>query len=177
MSSKNHGITSSFKIIVSTTIFGHENIPVVVTETGWPSCDSLNDVETRPIYAEMYLCGLLYHLQSGRGTPLRKEGVAEAYIYEFPYYHRSSGEVSSSVSTTGIRYVLDSKMKYQFVPGSCWNSKLPDLGSFELFHDVNFKFLLISIPGRNVYVGVLKLYHNMLPEYPDVPMYLLLLSI
>ena len=69
-------------VIAALTISGHENIPVVVTETGWPSCDSANDVEARPIYAEMYLRGLVYHLQSGRGTPLRKEGVAEAYIYE-----------------------------------------------------------------------------------------------
>ncbi|KAI3751300.1 hypothetical protein L2E82_22356 [Cichorium intybus] len=69
-------------VIAALTISGHENIPVVVTETGWPSCDSINDVETRPVYAEMYLRGLLYHLQSGRGTPLRKEGVAEVYIYE-----------------------------------------------------------------------------------------------
>jgi len=30
----------------------------------------------------MYLKGLVAHLRSGVGTPLRKEGVAEAYIYE-----------------------------------------------------------------------------------------------
>ncbi|KAL4556913.1 hypothetical protein LXL04_035079 [Taraxacum kok-saghyz] len=71
-------------VIAALTISGHENIPVVVTETGWPSwdSDSSNDLEARPIYAEMYLRGLVYHLQSGRGTPLRKEGVTEAYIYE-----------------------------------------------------------------------------------------------
>ncbi|KAI3783451.1 hypothetical protein L1987_42533 [Smallanthus sonchifolius] len=69
-------------VIAALTISGHENIPVVVTETGWPSYGSSNELEAHPIYAEMYLNGLVCHLRSGRGTPLRKEGVAEAYIYE-----------------------------------------------------------------------------------------------
>lgn len=43
-------------------VAGHENIPVGV--------------------AEMYIKGLVGHLRSGLGTPLRKEGVAETYIYE-----------------------------------------------------------------------------------------------
>ncbi|KVI06972.1 glucan endo-1,3-beta-glucosidase 2-like [Cynara cardunculus var. scolymus] len=69
-------------VIAALTISGHENIPIVVTETGWPSSDLSNEAENHQIYAEMYLRGLVYHLRSGRGTPLRKDGVAEAYIYE-----------------------------------------------------------------------------------------------
>ncbi|KAI8564122.1 hypothetical protein RHMOL_Rhmol03G0157700 [Rhododendron molle] len=30
----------------------------------------------------MYVNGLIEHLKSGLGTPLRKEGVAQAYVYE-----------------------------------------------------------------------------------------------
>lgn len=70
-------------IISAMAVAGHENIPVVVAETGWPSSgrDSA-EVDATPAYAEMYLKGLMAHLKSGSGTPLRKGGVAETYIYE-----------------------------------------------------------------------------------------------
>ncbi|KAI3748798.1 hypothetical protein L6452_12143 [Arctium lappa] len=69
-------------VIAAMAVAGHENIPVVVAETGWPCFDPSSEAEARGIYAEMYLQGLINHLRSGKGTPLRKEGVAEAYIYE-----------------------------------------------------------------------------------------------
>ncbi|XP_052185319.1 glucan endo-1,3-beta-glucosidase 12 [Diospyros lotus] len=62
-------------VISAMAVAGHENIPVIVTETGWPSDDDSN-------YSEMYIKGLIRHLRSGLGTPLRKEGVAETYIYQ-----------------------------------------------------------------------------------------------
>ncbi|KAK4835784.1 hypothetical protein QYF36_014520 [Acer negundo] len=70
-------------VITAMAVSGHENVPVVVAETGWPSSggDS-TEVDATPAFAEMYLKGLMGHLRSGSGTPLRKEGVAEAYIYE-----------------------------------------------------------------------------------------------
>ncbi|XP_012832719.1 PREDICTED: glucan endo-1,3-beta-glucosidase GIV [Erythranthe guttata] len=66
-------------VVAAMTVSGHESIPVIVAETGWPS-----EYEARAAgnYAEMYLKGLIKHLRSGLGTPLRKEGVAEAYIYQ-----------------------------------------------------------------------------------------------
>ena len=64
-------------------VAGYENIPVVVVETGWPSSGAdASEVEANPAYAEMFLKNLVEHLRSGTGTPLRKEGVAEVYIYE-----------------------------------------------------------------------------------------------
>ncbi|KAL2555687.1 Glycosyl hydrolase superfamily protein [Forsythia ovata] len=70
-------------VIAAMAVSGHENIPVIVTETGWPS-NGNNEAETEANrnYAEMYLKGLVMHLRSGMGTPLRKEGVAGAYIYQ-----------------------------------------------------------------------------------------------
>ncbi|XP_073024741.1 glucan endo-1,3-beta-glucosidase 13-like [Primulina eburnea] len=66
-------------VVAAMAVAWQENIPVIVTETGWPS-------ETEPQaagnYAEMYLKGLMKHLRSGLGTPLRKEGVTEAYVYQ-----------------------------------------------------------------------------------------------
>jgi len=69
--------------ISAMAVAGYENIPLVVAETGWPSSGGeASEVDANPAYAEMYLKGLVAHLRSGVGTPLRKEGVAEAYIYE-----------------------------------------------------------------------------------------------
>ncbi|CAI9774002.1 unnamed protein product [Fraxinus pennsylvanica] len=70
-------------VIAAMAVTGHENIPLIVTETGWPSTRN-NEAQTEANrnYAEMYLKGLMMHLRSGMGTPLRKEGVAEAYIYQ-----------------------------------------------------------------------------------------------
>ncbi|KVI09852.1 glucan endo-1,3-beta-glucosidase 7-like [Cynara cardunculus var. scolymus] len=69
-------------VIAAMAVAGHENIPVVVAETGWPCFDPSTEAEARGVYAKMYLQGLVNHLRSGKGTPLRKEGVADVYIYE-----------------------------------------------------------------------------------------------
>ncbi|XP_030491269.2 glucan endo-1,3-beta-glucosidase [Cannabis sativa] len=70
-------------VICAMAVSGHENIPLVVTETGWPSSSGdAGELDANPIYAELYMKGLVRHLRSGFGTPLRKEGVAETYIYE-----------------------------------------------------------------------------------------------
>ncbi|KAK9283690.1 hypothetical protein L1049_011940 [Liquidambar formosana] len=69
-------------VISAMAVAGHENIPVIVTETGWPSSGEASEVDATAVYAEMYIKGLVSHLKSGLGTPLRKEGVAETYIYE-----------------------------------------------------------------------------------------------
>ncbi|KAK9913679.1 hypothetical protein M0R45_037489 [Rubus argutus] len=70
-------------VISSMAVAGHENIPLIVTETGWPSSSTdPSEVDANPVYAELYFKGLVGHLKSGRGTPLRKEGVTAVYIYE-----------------------------------------------------------------------------------------------
>ncbi|MFS7969118.1 putative glucan endo-1,3-beta-D-glucosidase [Helianthus anomalus] len=71
-------------VIAALTVSGHADMPVVVTETGWPSGGLVNEGEgdVHPVYAKMYLNGLVSHLRSGGGTPLRKEGVAQAYVSE-----------------------------------------------------------------------------------------------
>ncbi|KAG6436622.1 hypothetical protein SASPL_101523 [Salvia splendens] len=78
-------------IIAAMAVSGQENVPVIVTETGWPSESEAQEGN----YAEMYLGGLLRHLRSGLGTPLRKEGAAEAYVYEL------FDEKSTSNNTNG----------------------------------------------------------------------------
>lgn len=110
-------------VIAAIAVAGEENIPVIVTETGWP-----NDPEAEATgnYAERYLTGLVKHLKSGMGTPLRKEGVAEAYIYELfddggelRYNNATNGTSGDAVRRSGsgqhwgIMY-SNMTMKYRF---------------------------------------------------------------
>ncbi|KAE8712064.1 GATA type zinc finger transcription factor family protein isoform 1 [Hibiscus syriacus] len=49
-------------------------------------------VEANEAYAEMYLRGLVRHLKSGVGTPLKKDGVAEVYAYELMDHENAGGD-------------------------------------------------------------------------------------
>ncbi|XP_027368507.1 glucan endo-1,3-beta-glucosidase 2 [Abrus precatorius] len=70
-------------VVSSLAVAGYETIPVVVTETGWPSTSAAgNEFDANLGYAEIYLKGLVKHLKSGVGTPLLKDGVREVYVYE-----------------------------------------------------------------------------------------------
>ncbi|XP_019099906.1 PREDICTED: glucan endo-1,3-beta-glucosidase 2-like [Camelina sativa] len=70
-------------VISAMAVMGHENLPVIVAETGWPSSGiDASEVDATLLYSEMFLKALLTHLRSGSGTPLRKEGVSEVYIFE-----------------------------------------------------------------------------------------------
>ncbi|XWS74858.1 hypothetical protein CRYUN_Cryun01aG0034200 [Craigia yunnanensis] len=82
-------------VITAMAVIGHENIPVVVAETGWPSGGGeAGEVEANGVYAEMYLKGLVRHLKSGVGTPLKKDGVAQVYVYELMDHDGGNGERS-----------------------------------------------------------------------------------
>ncbi|KAF5736600.1 hypothetical protein HS088_TW14G00745 [Tripterygium wilfordii] len=96
-------------VISAMAVAGHESIPVIVAETGWPSSggDAV-EADATTAYAEMYLKGLVRHLRSGMGTPLRKEGVAEIYIYELV-----DKEVKQGNRNWGILYPNMTK-KYNF---------------------------------------------------------------
>ncbi|CAH9126439.1 unnamed protein product [Cuscuta epithymum] len=76
-------------VVAAMAVAGHESIPIVVTETGWPSSESVSGnqqsgavADASHLYAEMYLKGLVSHLRSGMGTPLRQEGVSQTFIYQ-----------------------------------------------------------------------------------------------
>lgn len=89
-------------VIAAMAVLGKENIQVIVTETGWPNEDGSEAIGN---YAEMYLKGLLMHLRSGMGTPLKKEGVAQAYIYQlFDEFDlkNSSNKNGTSISRSGL---------------------------------------------------------------------------
>lgn len=83
-------------IIAAMAVSGQENIPVIVAETGWPTEP---EAQAAGNYADMYLKGLVKHLRSGLGTPLRKEGAAEAYVYEL--FDEGDQRWSTSNNTNG----------------------------------------------------------------------------
>uniref|UniRef100_A0A7N0UA28 Glucan endo-1,3-beta-D-glucosidase n=1 Tax=Kalanchoe fedtschenkoi TaxID=63787 RepID=A0A7N0UA28_KALFE len=90
-------------VISAMAVAGHQSVSIIVTETGWPSAGSTGELEATQGYAEMYVKGLVKHLKSGVGTPLRKEGVAEAYIYEL-FDRDDEQEVNGTSRKWGIFY-------------------------------------------------------------------------
>ncbi|KAF9598550.1 hypothetical protein IFM89_028082 [Coptis chinensis] len=91
-------------VITSMALLGHEDVPLVVTETGWPSFDESKEVDANPVYAEMYVKGLVKHLRSGLGTPLKRDGIVGTYIFEL--FDEDPKEVSDSklLMQWGIMY-------------------------------------------------------------------------
>ncbi|CAI9091634.1 OLC1v1026707C1 [Oldenlandia corymbosa var. corymbosa] len=91
-------------VIAALANFGHQNIPMIVTQTGWPSAGEDGDgSEVSPAFAQIYLKGLISHLKSGLGTPLRKDGLAEVYVYEL--FDEASDVINSNrTEMWGILY-------------------------------------------------------------------------
>ncbi|KAF9674642.1 hypothetical protein SADUNF_Sadunf10G0148100 [Salix dunnii] len=102
-------------VVSALAVAGHENLPVIVAETGWPSTGGdPTEVDAKLEYAEMYIKGLVGHLRSGVGTPLRKEGVSQAYIFEL----LDKDIVKQGTRNWGILYANMSK-KYHVEFSGC----------------------------------------------------------
>ncbi|XP_010034154.2 glucan endo-1,3-beta-glucosidase 12, partial [Eucalyptus grandis] len=117
-------------VVTAMAVAGHENIPVIVAETGWPnSSPDAAEIDANEHYSEMYVKGLLGHLRSGQGTPLRKEGVAEAYVYEL--VDEEAKETTSSQARArnwGILYAnLSEKYEVQFSCAARYCESLEEL--------------------------------------------------
>ncbi|XP_013651000.2 glucan endo-1,3-beta-glucosidase 12-like [Brassica napus] len=96
-------------VVRSLAVLGHESLPVVVAETGWPSWSSnSSEVYATPKCSQRFLNALVDHLRGGKGTPLRKEGVSEVYIFELC-------DKQQSKRTWGLLdYHLNTKMNITF---------------------------------------------------------------
>ncbi|CAK7325802.1 unnamed protein product [Dovyalis caffra] len=102
-------------VVSALAVAGHENLPVIVAETGWPSTGGdPTEVDAKLEYAEMYIKGLVSHLRSGVGTPLRKEGVSQAYIFELV----DKDNVKQGTRNWGILYANMTK-KYHVEFSGC----------------------------------------------------------
>ncbi|XP_028792632.1 glucan endo-1,3-beta-glucosidase 12-like [Neltuma alba] len=122
---------------------GYENIPIVVTETGWPSTDAIAEKEedTNEGYAEMYLKGLVKHLKAGKGTPLRKEGVACVYVYEL--FDEEDEGTRESGRHWGILYPnLTNKYSLQF--SGSWSARAGEAEAWvKILLEVSFVSLVL----------------------------------
>ncbi|KAJ0101791.1 hypothetical protein Patl1_06523 [Pistacia atlantica] len=121
-------------VVSAMAVAGHVNTPIIVAETGWPSsgADS-GEVEATRDYAEIYLKGLVAHLRSGLGTPLRKEGIAEVYIYELV-----DKEGKGNRSWGILHQNLTKKYKVEFSGGF----KIGRFGGLLMLVAVHFSILL-----------------------------------
>ncbi|KAH6777838.1 Glycosyl hydrolase superfamily protein [Perilla frutescens var. frutescens] len=110
-------------IIAAMAVTGQENVPVIVTETGWPSeAAEETDSQAAGNYAGMYLKGLVRHLRSGLGTPLRKEGVSEAYVYELFDESEERSTFNNTNVTTG-----SAAMRGRAAGGKHWGIMYPNM--------------------------------------------------
>lgn len=87
---------------------GYENISIVVTKMGWPSVDAIvrNEEYANKRYAEMYLKGLVKHLKSDKGTPLRKEERSGVCLWIRAIWWRKWGKsrIGSTLREHPINY-------------------------------------------------------------------------
>ncbi|KAF7830990.1 glucan endo-1,3-beta-glucosidase 2 [Senna tora] len=114
---------------------GYDNVPIVVTETGWPSASSAGDEEedANIEYAEMYLKGLVKHLKSGEGTPLRKEGIASVYVYELFDKEAAEEGTQPPGRRWGLLYPnLTKKYRIDFSGSSSSRAVLSDNGELQV---------------------------------------------
>lgn len=123
--------------------FGHQNLPVIVTQTGWPS-SGYGDAgsEVSPAYAQMYLKGLISHLKSGLGTPLRKDGVAQVYIYELFDDSNPMNKSGSEVENWGILYPnMTTKFNIDFSS----SARAFDLGFHRIYGEVLWVDVVVAV--------------------------------
>ncbi|OMO80546.1 Glycoside hydrolase, family 17 [Corchorus capsularis] len=59
---------------------GYKDVAIVVLETGWPVTGGAGEFEANRKFYNMYVEGLIGHLKSGVGTPLKKQAISEVYV-------------------------------------------------------------------------------------------------
>nr|ABK25991.1 unknown [Picea sitchensis] len=80
----NHSYANLFDAIVDTIIsamedLGYPNVPLIVTESGWPSAGKINVATIQN--AQTYNNNLIRHVLSNAGTPKRPGRSIETYIF------------------------------------------------------------------------------------------------
>lgn len=108
-------------VIAALTVSGHESIPLIVAETGWPTSLGRSHVgnipgeaEATEAYAEVYLKGLINHLKLGMGTPLKKEAMTEVYVYQLFDKSENTGDGNGS-SRLGLQWgIMHPNMTMKF---------------------------------------------------------------
>jgi exo-beta-1,3-glucanase (GH17 family) len=73
---------------------GYGNIPILVSETGWPSGGEADEPAANPTNAQTYNLNLIKYVTSNKGTPLRPGKMIDAYIFALFNENLKPGESS-----------------------------------------------------------------------------------
>ncbi|CAM6064013.1 unnamed protein product, partial [Sphagnum tenellum] len=60
---------------------GYPNVPIVVSETGWPSAGDPTEIGCSVANAQQYNGNLIKHVASNSGTPLRPSAAIDVFIF------------------------------------------------------------------------------------------------
>ncbi|CAK9270666.1 unnamed protein product [Sphagnum jensenii] len=60
---------------------GYNNVPIVISETGWPSVGDPNEIGCGMTNAQLYNGNLIKHITSHAGTPLRPGASTDAFLF------------------------------------------------------------------------------------------------
>lgn len=91
--------TNVFDAIVDAAYFAMSdlnftNIPIVVTESGWPSKGDSSEPDATPENANTYNSNLIRHVLNNTGTPKRHGVAVNTYLYELYNEDQRPGPVS-----------------------------------------------------------------------------------
>jgi len=90
---------SMFEAMVDATYYAIEafnfnNIPIVITETGWPSFGAVNEPDATEKNAETYNNNLILRVLNGSGPPSQPKIALNTYLYELFNEDKRKGPVS-----------------------------------------------------------------------------------
>ncbi|KAG0627162.1 hypothetical protein M758_2G178500 [Ceratodon purpureus] len=63
------------------TRFGYHSIPILISETGWPSSGDPSEIAVSAANAQIYNQNLIKYVAASKGTPLRPGTSVDAYIF------------------------------------------------------------------------------------------------
>ncbi|CAJ1938538.1 unnamed protein product [Sphenostylis stenocarpa] len=104
---------SMFDAMVDATYYSIEalnfnNIPIIVTETGWPSLGGANEPDATEENAELYINNMIQRVMNGSGPPSQPNIAINTYIYELFNEDKRNGPISEK--NWGIFYANGSSV-------------------------------------------------------------------
>ncbi|EEE65821.1 hypothetical protein OsJ_21560 [Oryza sativa Japonica Group] len=106
-------------VAYATSQLGYNNIPVYVSETGWPSKGDTDEVGATVENARAYNRNLLLRQAAGEGTPLRPRQRLEVYL--FALFNENMKPGPTSERNYGCTSPMDAKKNFA---GLCFLSSL-----------------------------------------------------
>ncbi|EFH61955.1 hypothetical protein ARALYDRAFT_899139 [Arabidopsis lyrata subsp. lyrata] len=107
------GYSNMFDVIFDAFVWamekeGIKDLPMVVTETGWPSAGNGN--LTTPYIASMYNSNFVKHVESGKGTPKRPNNSINGFLFAT---FNENQKPAGTEQNFGLYYPTDMKPIYK----------------------------------------------------------------